>query len=90
MWDIQGLLRCRTSYNQAVHMLHTGLIRQRTFDWFCLFSDWAAPRFSGTAGFKQERFWNRCGKDAYYRRIERIKRLHDNVACGIVKINDAR
>ena len=71
----------------ALAYLHEGRISQRAFDWFCLFSDWAAPRFSGTAGFKQERLYNRRGRDFYYRRIERIRALHDAVKSGRIQLS---
>ena len=87
MWTLQSLLRCGTSIKQAEYMLHSGLMQQRTFDWFCLFADWCAPRFSGTAGYRQERFYNRCGREAYEHRLARVKRLHDRIACGIVTVS---
>lgn len=84
--NTQTLLRQGTSLDQATRYLHEGRITQRTFDWFWLFAAWAAPRFSGVPGFRQDRFYNRCGKDAYWRRIERFKSLYDRVVKGEVKL----
>lgn len=78
-YTVAQLLQAELSYDQVTKMLHWGNIDSRTFERWCLFSDWAAPRFSGCAGFKQERFYNRFGKEAYWRRIERIRRLHDKI-----------
>src|SRR5215468_7488886 len=85
MTTINNLIRSETTYNRAVNMLHWGSISQRTFDWFCFFYDWAAPRYSGSASFKQERFYNRCGEEAYWRRIERVKALLERVRNGEVE-----
>lgn len=73
------MLRSGTSYDWAVRYLHEGRITQRTFDWYCLLWDWAAPRFSGSAGYKQERFYEKMGQVAYDRRIARVKRLYDRI-----------
>lgn len=76
------LLKAGTSYNWAVRYLHEGRITQKTFEHFCLFWDWCAPRFSGSAAIRQERYYNKMGKDAYYRRMERVRRIHDRLVAS--------
>lgn len=83
MYTLRDMLTSGTSMNRAVQMLHSGLIDQRTFDRYCFLDDWCAPRFSGSAGFKQERFWTRFGADACYRRHDRVKALHDRIRDGV-------
>jgi len=36
---------------------------------------WSAPRYIGTAGAAQDRFFERCGRDALERRINRARWL---------------
>lgn len=36
---------------------------------------WGAPRFSGSAGLKQDRYANKCGFTALYRRFDRCKAI---------------
>lgn len=36
---------------------------------------WSAPRFAGFAGMKQDRMYERMGKDALNRRMARCKRI---------------
>ena len=62
----------RGTYNDAVQSLHTGRISQADFDAYMLFWEWSAFRASS---LKQDRCWNKLGKDAFYRRIERMNRL---------------
>lgn len=76
---VSEMLRSRVTYDWAVRYLHEGRISQRVFDHWCLFYDWAAPRFTGAAGIRQDRFYTRMGADAYWRRIDRVKRLHNRV-----------
>jgi hypothetical protein len=85
-YTLRDLLVHGCSLNEATRLLYSGLLDQQTYDRFCTVADWAAARFTGTAGVKQERFWRRFGKDAYLRRIARMKALHDRIRDGKAKI----
>ena len=77
-YSLAELFRAGISPLEAERFLHEGRLAQRVFDHYWMFH-WAAPRFSGSAGFVQERFYNRFGKDAYFRRIDRMKRYYDKI-----------
>ena len=77
-YSLAELFRAGISPLWAERFLHEGRLAQRVFDHYWMFH-WAAPRFSGSSGFVQERFYNRFGKEAYYRRIDRMKRYYDKI-----------
>jgi hypothetical protein len=49
---------------------------------YMLLWTWGAPRFSGVADTKQDRFFNRCGYPALMRRFERSKAIAAKIAAG--------
>ena len=77
-YSLAELFRAGISPLWAERFLHEGRLAQRVFDHYWMFH-WAEPRFSGSAGVVQERFYNRFGKDAYFRRIDRMKRYYDKI-----------
>ncbi len=54
-------------------MFYQGRITESVWEAYCRVWDWSAPRYSGTAGFNQERFWNTHGKEAYLRRMGKTR-----------------
>lgn len=82
------MLRSGTNIVWAERYLHEGRITPRTFDRFLFIANWAAARFSGVAGVRQEGFYQRFGSDAYWRRIERVRNLHDRIVSGAAFVWD--
>lgn len=46
--------------------------------------EWCGHRFSGRAGQKQEAFWEKYGKEAFYRRVNKVR-----AACGFEPLIEA-
>lgn len=53
---------------------NSGQISYVLYKKYCSVWDWSAPRWTGRAGMKQESFWGKYGKNAYYKRINKIRR----------------
>ena len=62
-----------------------GLVENRRFDprikdWYRFLWAWGAYRFSGPAGYRQEKHWRWAGRAGLDRRIRRIRKLADRIA----------
>ena len=68
------------SYNEARMMYMQGTIDTKTWRVYCLFWDWGCFRWSSD---KQDRAWKKLGKDAYYRRIERVKKIRERYLASL-------
>jgi hypothetical protein len=71
---IQDLITSH-SFDQVESMLHRGLIGQSDFEAYCAVWTWINFRASDTvmASDKQDRFWGKYGKDAFYRRVNKVR-----------------
>ncbi len=77
---LRGWLTSHASLGEVLRAQRLGLLgnerfNERTRDWFVLLWTWSAPRFGSIAGQLQDRYYNRCGKAAYERRIARCQKL---------------
>ena len=61
------------SLAQVEDRYRNGLIGQATFEAYCRVWDWSAVRWSGQADRKQEAFWKRYGKEAFYAKINKTR-----------------
>ena len=62
------------SFNQVDQQFAQGQISQTHYEAYCRVWEWCAPRFGGSAGFKQESYWKRHGKEAYFAKINRVRK----------------
>lgn len=71
------------NFNEVERMWNQGRLSDREWHRYRFAWTWCAARWSNVcrAGEKQERFWNRFGKEAYYRRMNRVRRI-----CGFAPI----
>jgi hypothetical protein len=60
---------------QRLGLLGNERFDERTRDWYVLLWTWGAPRFHGIAGQLQDRYYNRCGREALRRRFARCRAL---------------
>lgn len=51
-----------------------GSISQSTASAYYAVWNWSAPRHSGLIGMKHDAFWDKYGKDAYYARINKVRK----------------
>lgn len=65
----------QATYEQAEYMLRQGRVGAEEFRRYQFFWTWCAARFSGSAGKRQDKTFDRLGGDALYRRIDRANRL---------------
>lgn len=61
------------SFNQVEQQFHQGRISQTHYEAYCRVWEWISPRFGGQPGFRQEAFWKRHGKEAFYNKINRVR-----------------
>jgi hypothetical protein len=61
------------TYNEANNLYAQGLMSDHNWRVYKFFWTWTAPRFCGIEACRQERAFMRLGKDAYYRRINRVR-----------------
>jgi hypothetical protein len=82
---LQQLLCGDYSLSDVRRFLHSGVISQRTYDWFALIWAWSCPRFGEFAAHLQERGYDRLPRDVYWRRFERMKALAEpsQPGCGL-------
>ncbi|MBM5458595.1 hypothetical protein H8F21_13580 [Pseudomonas sp. P66] len=69
-------LKCGATLAEVEDASHVGLVDNTRFTAvavraYKLLWTWSAPRFVGEAGHVQERYYDRCGRAAYNRRLER-------------------
>jgi hypothetical protein len=76
---LRQLLHGDYSLNEARHFLYSGVISQRTYDWFTLIGAWSCPRFGEFAAVWQERAYRRLPRDVYWRHFERMKALAERI-----------
>lgn len=70
---ITQFFKCGYSLATMEHMVRDGTISQNEFEAYCAVWEWCAYRLSGNAAMKQESFWNRFGKEAFYRRMNKVR-----------------
>lgn len=63
------------TYDQAESMHYHGRLSERDWKTFQLLWSWGCGRMSGSAGFNQDIYFRTHGKEAYTRRINRVRRL---------------
>ena len=63
------------TYNEAENLYLSGGISAKEWGRYLFVWSWGAPRFSGVAGLKQEAYWNKRGKSAYLRRMNRVRHV---------------
>ena len=68
------------SFDTAQRKYRAGSVSEADYRWYCFFWSWTAPRFSGAIGDRQERAYKRLGKEAYFRRFERARKLYERWA----------
>lgn len=77
-------LRCGLTYNEVISIERMGYVDNERFSeevrrkWVFLWN-WSAPRFSGAIGMRQDRVYDRMGKDFLNRRFARINRIIENL-----------
>lgn len=54
-------------------MHHQGRVPCRHFEGYCRVWEWTAGRMGGSPGMRHDAFWERFGKRAYYRKIEKTR-----------------
>jgi len=64
-------------YDHVRNLYSLGVITQGEWDWYRFFWTWSAHRFSTVerSGPRQERAYERLGRDRFERRIARVRRL---------------
>lgn len=73
-------LQCGLTYNEVISIERIGYVGNGRFSeevrrkWVFLWN-WSAPRFSGPIGMRQDRVYDRMGKDFLNRRLARINRI---------------
>lgn len=75
-----------SSYEQAERRYRNGYISERQWRLFCLFWDWGAPRYTGTAGAKQLRLIERRGEAAF---LNRMNKFRQALGLGLYRVPDA-
>lgn len=70
------------SYNEAARLVRDGSISERAFDWYCLAWHWMNWRLSSN---KQAKFYDRMGKEAFIRRMERVQSLMNRKILALEK-----
>lgn len=68
------LIACR-SFGEVEQMFYNGMIGERCWEAYCRVWAWTAFRCSSVAmaGPKQEAFWGRHGKAAFYRKMNKTR-----------------
>ena len=68
-------LRIFLSYSlaQMQHLKQTGQITDRLYGHYCFLWLWSADR----SDYRHERYYQRMGSEAYWRRIDRVKKIVD-------------
>jgi len=63
------------SYEQVEQQYYCGMIGQATWEAYGRVWAWCAVRWSNVerASDRQEAFWNKCGKDKFYDRINKVR-----------------
>jgi hypothetical protein len=67
--------RCTLSYESAEWQHRNGYMTDNEWRWYQFFWTWTAPRFGGAAAAKQERAYQRLGRERYLQRRERVREL---------------
>lgn len=63
------------TYNQMEQQYRYGLVTEKVWKMFLFAWSWCAPRFGGDAGRQQDKFYDKHGKGAYQKRINRVRRF---------------
>ena len=58
------------SLNQAENQLDGEALRKYRFAW-----GWSATRMGGSAGYRQERYYETHGRDHFWARINQVRRI---------------
>lgn len=69
--------RCTLGFADAAARLPADAWR-----WYAFLWTWTAARHSGHAGTRHARAWDRLGSAAYWRRIERVRRMWEGLKHG--------
>ena len=70
--QLQILVRCN-SFAEAERMFLEGRIGARCWEAYCRVWSWTAARFGGRAGERQEAFWAKHGKAAFYAKVNKTR-----------------
>lgn len=65
--------KLQKSYNEMERFFHYGIITYNEFWAYVSVWEWCSPRMGGRAGEKQDKFWEKYGKEAYYKRINKVR-----------------
>jgi hypothetical protein len=81
-------LPCRLKPSAKAHLSYTKAEAERMlsgkhYATYLALWEWSGFRFSGRAGDKQDAFWHKFGRDAFYARINKIR-----AACGFTPLID--
>jgi len=65
------------SWSEAERRYLDGRVSEYDYRWYRFFWTWTAGRFGGAAASKQDRAYERVGREAYFRRFERARKLYE-------------
>lgn len=65
----------KLTYEQAARYWREGRISDRDWNRFERAWTWSAGRLSGSAAFEQQQYYDHHGREAYNRRINRMRRV---------------